>query len=127
VFFPYCPVKNKVKFRLIHFSLAKIAPEKRINQIILCAAQFYAFPFSIRNNMLVETGNPTGVTVLEGTEYVAENPHSVPDGTGAGCETHHFYQYSVPDGTMAGCNLLSLCCDKVLPCRNYPDRLNLSE
>jgi hypothetical protein len=62
---------------------------------------------SRRDNMLVATDNPHRRYRSGGTECVAGNPHSIPDGMGAGCESHHFYQYSVPYGTaaMVGCHL----------------------
>jgi hypothetical protein len=47
--------------------------------------------------MLVETGHPP-VNRPGGTECAVETPHSVPYGTGAGCETSIFYQHNVPPG-----------------------------
>jgi hypothetical protein len=58
---------------------------------------------SRRDIMLVETDILPLMYRPAGTEYAGKYLHSVPDGTGAGCEAHIFYQHCVPDGTPENC------------------------
>jgi hypothetical protein len=81
--------------------------------------------------MLVEnTQVTTSPAVPSGTEcgYGRENrsllpvTHSVPDGTGAGCEMHHFYQHIVPDGTTTVLLTVSSCLCAFVFTKNAPER-----